>query len=253
MVASRSANVAGTSLLALSIAACLVISAQADAIAAILSARQKQPKSRQRVASAAEILEAKQLLSSLGYWLGPLNGKMDAASRSALIAFQKLERREITGRLTDRELDALRHANRPTPREAGYAHIEVDLTRQVLLVIGEDSAVSRILPVSSGSGKEFTSEGWTRQAVTPTGRFKVHRKLDGWRKSPLGLMYYPIYYLSGVAIHGATSVPIYPASHGCIRIPMFAAQELNEMTSIGTVVLVYAGDSRANDSATQPL
>lgn len=253
MVASRSAKVAGTSLLALSIAACLGISAQADGVAAILSAKQKQPKSRQRVASAADILEAKQLLSSLGYWLGPLNGKMDAASRSALIAFQKVERRETTGRLTDLELEALQHANRPKPRETGYAHIEADLTRQVLLVIGEDSVVSHILPVSSGNGKEFTSEDWTRQAITPTGRFKVHRKLDGWRKSPLGLMYYPIYYLSGVAIHGAKSVPTYPASHGCIRIPMFAAQELNEMTPIGTVVLVYAGDSPANDSATQPL
>jgi lipoprotein-anchoring transpeptidase ErfK/SrfK len=253
MVASRSANVAGTSLLALSIAACLGISVHAYGLAAILSAKQKQPKSRQRVASKSEILESKQLLSELGYWLGPLNGKMDAASRSALIAFQKLERREITGRLTDQELEALRHANRPKPRETGYAHIEVDLTRQVLLVIGEDSAVTRILPVSSGNGKEFTSEDWTRQAVTPTGRFKVHRKLDGWRKSPLGLMYYPIYYLSGVAIHGAKSVPTYPASHGCIRIPMFAAQELNEMTPIGTVVLVYAGDNSANDSARQPL
>ena len=253
MVASRSAKVTGTSLLALSIAACLGISAQAYGLAPILSAKQKQPKSRQRVASAADILEAKQLLSSLGYWLGPLNDKMDAASRSAVIAFQKVERREITGRLTDRELEALRHANRPKPRETGYAHIEADLTRQVLLVIGEDSVVSHILPVSSGNGKEFTSEDWTRQAITPTGRFKVHRKLNGWRKSPLGLVYYPIYYLSGVAIHGAKSVPTYPASHGCIRIPMFAAQELNEMTPIGTVVLVYAGDSPANDSATQPL
>jgi lipoprotein-anchoring transpeptidase ErfK/SrfK len=237
------------SLLALSIAACLGISTHAYGLAAISSAKQKQPKSRQRVATAAEILEAKQLLSSLGYWLGPLNGKMDAASRSALIAFQKVEGRKITGRLTDGELEALQHANRPTPRETGYAHIEVDLTRQVLFVIGEDSVVSRILPVSSGNGKEFTSEDWTRQAITPTGRFKVHKKVGGWRKSPLGLMYFPIYYLSGVAIHGAKSVPTYPASHGCIRIPMFAAQELNEMTPIGTVVLVYAGGSPADAAA----
>jgi lipoprotein-anchoring transpeptidase ErfK/SrfK len=96
-----------------------------------------------------------------------------------------------------------------------------------------------ILPISSGSGEFFTSEGWTRQATTPTGRFEVCRKVLGWRKSPLGLLYYPNYICGGVAIHGALSVPVKPASHGCIRIPMFAAKEFSQLAPIGTIVVVY--------------
>ncbi len=186
-----------------------------------------------------DILEAEQLLSSLGYWTGPVDGRFDAETRYALVAFQKVEGRARTGQLTRAELQALRTASRPTPMESGYAHVEADLDRQVLFVVDDSGAVSKVLPISSGSGEEFTSEGWTRRAVTPTGRFKVYRKVEGWRKAPLGPIYYPNYFLSGVAIHGSSSVPAKAASHGCIRIPVYAAKEFSEMTPTGTVVIVY--------------
>jgi lipoprotein-anchoring transpeptidase ErfK/SrfK len=127
------------------------------------------------------------------------------------------------------------------PLESGYAHVEADLGRQVLFVVDTSGKVTNILPISSGNGEEFTSEGWTRRAVTPTGRFKVYRKVEGWRKAPLGNIYYPNYFLSGVAIHGSQSVPTRPASHGCIRIPLFAAKEFSEIISTGTVVIVHDG------------
>jgi lipoprotein-anchoring transpeptidase ErfK/SrfK len=72
----------------------------------------------------------------------------------------------------------------------------------------------------------------------------VNRKINGPRRSPLGVLYYPNYYLSGIAIHGAPSVPAYPASHGCVRIPMFAAKQLQAMTPVGTTVIVH-GDATA--------
>ena len=192
-----------------------------------------------------EILEAEQLLSNLGYWTGPIDGTFDAASRYALVAFQKVEGRERTGRLSAAELQALRTASRPTPLETGYAHVEADLARQVLFVVDTSGTVSRVLPISSGNGEEFTSEGWTRRAVTPTGRFKVYRKVEGWRKAPLGSIYYPNYFLSGVAIHGSASVPAKAASHGCIRIPVYAAKEFSEITPTGTVVIVHDGAALA--------
>jgi lipoprotein-anchoring transpeptidase ErfK/SrfK len=74
---------------------------------------------------------------------------------------------------------------------------------------------------------------------TPTGTFKVQRKINGWRLSSLGLLYYPSYIVNGIAIHGSLSIPAFPASHGCIRIPMFAAKEMSEMTPVGTVVAIY--------------
>jgi lipoprotein-anchoring transpeptidase ErfK/SrfK len=125
------------------------------------------------------------------------------------------------------------------PREIGYTHVEVDLSQQQLSVIDDSGRVVKTLPVSSGSGKWFTSEGRTRRAITPRGRFTVVRKIAGWHKSPLGMLYYPSFITQGVAIHGSPSVPPRPASHGCIRIPNSAAKEFFDVTPIGTVVLVY--------------
>ena len=124
-------------------------------------------------------------------------------------------------------------------RETGYAHVEVNLTRQRLFVVDDSGRVVRTLPVSSGSGNWFTSEGRRRRAITPTGEFTVYRKIAGWHKSPLGMLYYPNYIIEGVAIHGSRSVPSRPASHGCIRIPISAAKEFSDLTPIGTIVLVY--------------
>jgi hypothetical protein len=190
-----------------------------------------------------ETREAKQRLSDLGYWTGPVEGVLDEGSRQALIAFQKVEGRQRTGKLTPEELQALRIAKRPPARESGYAHIEIDLSRQVLFAVDVSESVSKILPVSTGTGKLFTSKGKTRRAVTPCGRFTISHKISGWRKSPLGLLYYPNYIVGGIAIHGNPSVPVYPASHGCIRIPMFAAKQFSEINPIGTVVIVYYSDS----------
>jgi lipoprotein-anchoring transpeptidase ErfK/SrfK len=123
--------------------------------------------------------------------------------------------------------------------QADYPRIDVDLSKQMLSVIDKSGRVTKILPISSGSGKWYVSEGERRKAVTPTGRFRAYRKIAGWRKSPLGLMYYPVYIAGGVAIHGSPYVPRRPASHGCIRIPMSAAVAFFNSTPIGTLVVVH--------------
>jgi hypothetical protein len=191
-----------------------------------------------------KLLEAQEHLSSLGYWIESGDAKQDLEIQSAIIAFQKLDNLKPTGRLSSTDLEALTEAKPPAPKETGTPHVEVDLDHQVLFWVDQTGAVSKILPVSTGSGKEFTSEEWTRGAVTPPGRFLVSKKLEGWQKSPLGLLYYPNFIVGGIAIHGAPIVPTYPASHGCIRIPMFAAKEFSEMTPLGTVVLVYGTPRR---------
>ena len=204
--------------------------------------RQKLPAVATTV-SAEVVISAKEKLSGLGYWIGPMTPDLDRSFQFALVAFQKVSGKARTGQLTAETLEDLKRGLKPSARETGYAHIEVDLSKQVLFFVAPDGGVSRVLPVSSGSGKLFTSEGRTRRAVTPVGRFTVQRKIKGWRKSPLGLLYYPSYINGGVAIHGNPSVPSLPASHGCIRIPMFAAKEFSEMAAIGTPVLVYDENS----------
>lgn len=185
------------------------------------------------------VLEAERLLSGLGYWTGEVDGVFDAGSRHALVKFQKTEGRRISGRLTAEELDALRQASRPMPREASGRHIEIDLTRQVLFVVDESGMITHILPVSSGNEQTYTDKGRKSRAHTPRGRFQIERKITGWRRSTLGLLHYPNYITGGIAIHGSPSVPAYPASHGCIRIPMFASRAFSEMMPVGTPVLVY--------------
>lgn len=197
-------------------------------------------KSRQQL-SQKNFLEAEQRLSELGYWTGPVDGKIDVAFSHALVAFQKVERRRRTGRLTSDELNALRTATKPLPRVMGFAHIEVDLARQVMFMVDENDSVSRILPVCTGNGKTYVDQGKTAVAHTPRGSFKVLRKLNGWRRSTLGLLYYPNYIHGGIAIHGSPAILTYPASHGCIRIPMFAAKELSGLAPVGMDVVVYEG------------
>lgn len=189
--------------------------------------------------SKEEILAAERRLSELGYWTGPVDGTVDSGFRHALIAFQKVEGLKRTGKLTSAELQALLSAGRPLPKYSSYAHVEVDLKRQVLFIVDATGTITHILPVCTGNEKTYVDHGEIHRAHTPRGRFRVLRKIAGWRLSSLGLLYYPNYIHNGIAIHGSPAMAVYPASHGCIRIPMFASKQLSELTPVGTEVIVY--------------
>jgi hypothetical protein len=192
----------------------------------------------------SERLEAEQRLFDMGYWVGPVDGKFDSSSRHALVAFQKVEGRPRNGNLTSTELIALRNATRPTALKGGSAHAEIDLARQVLFLVDDSGTITRILPVSTGNDKLYVDQGRVQRAHTPTGNFKVLRKINGTRISTLGLLYYPSYIMNGIAIHGSLSIPPYPDSHGCIRVPMFAARELSALMPVGMEVVIYDERSR---------
>jgi len=197
------------------------------------------PEPPAALANAEVVNKAERHLLEIGYWAGAVGPKTNERSRCAILAFQRVERRNQTGKLNAADVQAALSATRPIPRETGYSHIEVDLERQVLFVVDQKIGVTLVLPISSGSQKLYTFEGKTSRAITPRGRFTVYRKVTGWRKAPLGKIFYPNYFLDGWAIHGSVSVPNYPASHGCIRIPIATAKELSDITPVGTVVLIY--------------
>jgi len=205
----------------------------------VIQARGLAKKDVAQEVSKEEILAAEERLSDLGYWTGAVDGTLDAGSRHALIAFQKAEGRKRTGKLTRAELQALLSANRPLPKYSGFAHVEIDLNRQVLFIVDTTGTITHILPVCTGNEKNYMDHGEIHRAHTPRGRFKVLRKIAGWRLSTLGLLYYPNYILNGIAIHGSPAMAVYPASHGCIRIPMFASKALSNLTPVGTEVIVY--------------
>jgi peptidoglycan hydrolase-like protein with peptidoglycan-binding domain len=190
-----------------------------------------------------ELKEAERRLSEMGYSTGPIDGVIDSTTRQALITFQKWEGRKVTGNLTRAEFNAINEASAPRPRDNGYKHVEVDLDRQVLLMTDDDGEVTKILPVSTGSGKHYKEKRMSGLAYTPRGRFRIYGKMEGWRRSPLGLLYYPNYFSDGLAIHGNPEVPHTPKSHGCVRIPMSAAKWVSQQLPVGTIVLIYDSQS----------
>lgn len=190
-----------------------------------------------------ELKQAERRLSEMGYKTGPADGLIDEATRNALVLFQKWEGRKVTAKITRAEFDAIMNAEPPRARDEGYAHVEVDVDRQLLLLVNSNGEVEKILPVSTGSNKRYNEKGIRGLAYTPRGRFRIIAKIAGWRKSPLGLLYYPNYFSDGLAIHGNPSVPRTPQSHGCIRIPMSAAKEISKRLPVGTILLIYDSQS----------
>jgi lipoprotein-anchoring transpeptidase ErfK/SrfK len=114
----------------------------------------------------------------------------------------------------------------------------VDITRQVLFEV-RGGEVIHTLPVSTANGATYESRSGLATAYTPRGRFSIYSKTPGWRTSYLGSLYNPSYFYGGYAIHGSASVPPYPASHGCVRIPMHSADDFFARNGIGTEVLVH--------------
>ena len=138
------------------------------------------------------------------------------------------------------------------PRQRQADRVEVDLGRQVLYVV-EDHEVVYVAPVSSGNGELYTTSRGTRAyAVTPEGEFTIERNIDGIRRSFLGTLYDPYYFLGGFAVHGSGSVPNYPASHGCVRVTMWDSKKLKDYFFIGQAVYIY-GDRTPTLEAYQPV
>lgn len=196
--------------------------------------------------SGPEVMALEQRLVALKYDPGNLDGTFDWGTHHAVMAFQKVQGIPRTGRATPDVMDLLTRVGAPGPMlpAGGATRVEIDLPRQILqlYVNGE---LNRVLPVSTGSGKRYCVDGDCARAVTPGGSFKITRRISGWRTSRLGKLYNPLYFNGGIAIHGAPSVPAYPASHGCVRIPMHSAEWFPDMVPNGTPVYVIGGSRAA--------
>ena len=190
-------------------------------------------------AKAARTREAESILSNLGYWITKVDGTSDDSTRQGIIAFQKVNGLKRTGVLDDKVLQAMRSASRPLPKHTGSAHIEIDISRQVIFLVDDAGQVTKVLSTSTGSGEKYFSEGKWQTAYTPRGTFKIQRQIRGTRKAALGELYNPSYFNGGIAIHGSNSIPVKAASHGCARIPRFADKQFVDMVSVGMPVYVY--------------
>src|SRR5256714_7882816 len=215
--------------LALTLTLAFLLPINSSALAKGQKRKGRAPSAHSLTLTRAELKQAQSRLTEMGY----------SAGRPGLIAFQKYEGRKVTGQIHRDDFEAIMNAHAPQAKDLGYRHVEVDLDRQVLLATDDEGVVKRVLPVSTGSNKQYREKGMSGLAYTPRGRFRIYAKLQGWKKSPLGLLYYPNYFSDGLAIHGNPSVPQDPQSHGCIRIPMLAAAEISRLLPVGTIVLIY--------------
>lgn len=169
-------------------------------------------------------------LQRLGY-LSPrmVNGVFGDATWHAVVAFQGWYRMARDGIAGPAVRLKLRTAKRPRSTRASGARVEVDLTRQVLLLIGGNGRTERIVHISSG-----------RTGNTPTGRYSVIRKERmSWSIPFESWMPWASYFVGGFAIHEYGSVPAYPASAGCVRVPAGEAQMIYEFADMGMPVILY--------------
>ena len=164
-------------------------------------------------------------LVELGYHLTGIDELYDARTRDAIIAFHKIQRTVRSGEVGTSTWTALASPKRPQPRYEGpRRHVEIDQTRQVVMLV-RNGEVRWIIHSSTGAG-----------GATRDGRFTIFREISG---TSGGGLYYPTYFDGLRAIHGWPEVPTYPASHGCARIPMWAAEWVHDQNPIGTRVYVY--------------
>ena len=164
------------------------------------------------------------------HYAAPFAAAFDSRMLDAVYAFEKVQGLARTGAVDLGFWRRLETPRVPAPRYAApAAHIEIDKQHQVLYIV-RGSRVTLIVPVSTAGlpGK-----------FTPVGRFSIYRKVDGFDPSPLGTLYDPMYFTGGYAIHGNPSVPPYPASHGCVRVPMWLAPILYATNPYGETVYVY--------------
>lgn len=197
-----------------------------------------------RGATDRRVAQLQRHLAGLGVYRGETDGIYGREVAAAVIAVHKLAdiERSNDWNVADWaiELDHRsileRHPDEPD-------RVEVDIARQVMFVI-RSGEIAAIVPVSSANGAVYWSknggpDGGLVTASTPKGDFGLFRHIDGWRKNYLGSRYKPWYFTPYYAVHGSSSVPAYPASHGCIRVPTWESDHLDGMLELGLPIHIW--------------
>jgi len=210
-------------------------------------------------ASGDDVKMVQQRLYDIGFDPGGVDGVYGPSTIQAVWAYEKLvlgtPADKVSGQVTpamwDKMQDPLNVA--PLRPDSTATHVEVYLPQQVLVVFRDDRPLL-ITHISSGSNQRWCEvvtvdkddgteeeKGICGQSVTPGGVFNFNRRHDGWRDAELGRMWNPVYFNYGIAVHGAGNVPQYPASHGCVRIPMHVGNYFPSLVAKGDQIFVFDG------------
>ena len=212
-----------------------------------------------------DVADLQDRLTELGFWPGPVDGYYGDETRKSVWAYEKLvlevESNAPSGQVTPGMWDDMQESFVIQPRRPNATpnHTEIYLPEQVLAVF-EDNKPVMITHMASGTNEEWCEEvtispgeygneegeeplvrGECGKSFTPGGVFHFYREVEGVRQSALGGMWNPVYLNYGIAVHGALNVPLQPASHGCIRIPLSISEDFLEISKLGDQVFVFDG------------
>lgn len=177
------------------------------------------------------LLEAQQLLDTLGYPIGPVDGVDGAQTRRGLCAWRRLEGLAAhRGPLEPAELDAIRSTGGLPPAAAGRG-VTVDRTCQVLYLR------------DGGMWQDVHRASTGRGGLPHPGDYTIVFKRPGWHTStlypaPEPNMYNAMYFSGPIAIHGSSLVPPHPASAGCVRVTPEGADLLFAILEVGDPITV---------------
>ena len=119
---------------------------------------------------------------------------------------------------------------------------------QVLIVVSLPEQRAHVYRAGVRIGVSTVSTG-TPDHPTPTGTFEILQKKEMnysnlYNNAPMPFMQRLTW--DGIALH-AGKIPGYPASHGCIRLPLAFAEKLYGETSRGMLVVI--ADDLSHDQA----
>jgi lipoprotein-anchoring transpeptidase ErfK/SrfK len=192
-----------------------------------------KPPQRRLPAPDPAVKMLQQRLIELGYLIpGDDDGRFGPATQNAVLAFQKWERLGRTGLLDATTKARLATAKHPLPLSngGGGKRAEILLDKQVALLINNGKVV-RTIAVSSG--KPATP--------TPPGSYRVYAKISRWWSTPFReWLPWALPFVGGIAFHEFADVPVFPASHGCVRQAVSVARWTYNFATVGMPVRVLS-------------
>jgi peptidoglycan hydrolase-like protein with peptidoglycan-binding domain len=192
-------------------------------------------------------------MKALHFDPGPVDGVFDQDTRYAVTTVQKYFGLPRTGVINTAVQLVLTHfVYTPAEPRSEPDRVEIDLDKQVLTLY-QGWQPQLLTTTSTGSGEHFCGgvDG-CQYAITATGHFHFYQLIRGWQKGKLGTMWNPYYFNGSDAVHGLQSVPAYPASHGCARIPMHIANYFYTLVHNGESVFVVGTAKRPGNGYVGP-
>jgi hypothetical protein len=188
-------------------------------------------------------------LRFLHYYPGKVDGQFGQDTLEAVWAFKEVQGGlDLTKNPDDIGLtmeSRLAHPALPKPLTRHHNRNRIDVNLHGgYLVLYRHGQVRLISHISPGGGYYFCDppplQSDCSTAITPTGDFTALSFLPGNVTVPLGAMFNPTFFIGrAYAIHGDGFVPLYAASHGCVRIPNDTAEFFHTLFKIpGTPIYI---------------